>query len=51
MLRYIYYNQRLRVIPSIAWSVSTIHLLYFPQVTTFDLFLLINSEQITTGRG
>ena len=29
----------------------TVRLLYFPQVTTFDLFLLINSEQITSGRG
>ena len=50
MLWYIYYNQRLIVIPSFAWSVSTIRLLYFPHVTTFDLFLLISSEQIATGR-
>ena len=26
-------------------------LLYFPQLTTFDLFLPINSEQFTSGRG
>ena len=51
MLWYIYYDQRLWVIPSIAWNVSTIRLLYFPQVTTFDLFLQINFEQITSGRG
>ena len=51
MLRYIYYNQRLWVIPSIAWNGFTIRFLYFPQVTTFDLFLPINSEQFTSGRG
>ena len=51
MLWYIYYNQRLWVISSIAWNVFTIRLLYFPQVTTFDLFLVINSEQFTSGRG
>ena len=42
MLRYIYCNQRLWVISFTAWN---------PQVTTFDLFLPINSEQFTSGRG
>ena len=51
MLRYTYYNQWLWVIFFIAWNVSTIHLLYFPQVTTFDLCMLINSEQVTSGHG
>ena len=51
MLWYIYNNQRLSVILFIAWNVSTIRLLYFPQVTTFDLSLLITSEQITLGHG
>ena len=41
MLWYIYYNQRLWVISFIAWNVFTIRLLYFPHVTTFDLFLPI----------
>ena len=50
MLWYIYDNQRLWVISSITWNVFTIRLLYFPQVTTFDLFLPINSEQFTSGR-
>ena len=49
MLWYIYYSQRLWVISFIAWNVFTIRLRYFPQVTTFDLRLLINSEQITLG--
>ena len=48
---YIYYNRRLGVISFIAWNVSTTHLLSFPQVTTFDLCLLIKSEQIISGRG
>ena len=39
------------VSPFIAWNVSTIRLLYFPQVTTYNLCLLINSEQITAGHG
>ena len=51
MLRYIYHNQQLWVISSIAWNVFTIRLLYFPQVTTLDLFLPINSELFTSGRG
>ena len=53
MLCYLYYNQWLcdLVILRIVWNVSTIRLLCFPQVTTFDLCLLINSEQITSGHG
>ena len=50
MLWYVYYNQRFWVISFIAWNVSTIRLLYFPQVTTFDLCLLINYEQISSGQ-
>ena len=46
MLWYIYYNQRLCVIPFIARNVSTIRLLCLPQVTTFDLRLLSNYDQI-----
>ena len=51
MLWYIYYNQRLWIIPFIVWDVSTIRLLYLPHITAFDLCLLINSEQITSGHG
>ena len=49
MLLYIYYNQRWWVIPFIAWNVSTIRLLYFPQVTAFDLCLLFTYEQFSSG--
>ena len=53
MLCYIYYSQRMCdwVIPFIVWNVCTIRLQCFPQVTTFDLCLLIHSEQITLGHG
>ena len=47
---YIYNNQRLWVISFIEWNVFSIRLLYFPQVTIFDLFLPINSEQFTSER-